>query len=389
MPAQSTSKLSLDHSPGARLTFPREFELHWWQSFDRRFVMTLIGSLLVHFALIVYFINNPPRHDVGRVQEQFARLVLDKAARETKFVETPQQSVPVAPPEAEPAASPPAAATAATRAPASRPGRRGSLDLRPAEPAEATGPGGGGEIAGNSGPVAGGRRSRAAISQQVGNQGLLGLLTSSSGLATGESAADILGSHDANTNLDQALAGVTGIKRAGSGAEAESGAGAEGSGVGSGGPGKGRVRGGRDTGTGNIDALVSGLGEGKAKGVSRSGELVINSEKPLIEAEEGQVGGAGRNADAIQAVVAKHSPAIEYCYQRAIKRDPNLKGKIVVRFVITPQGTVESATIVSKTVNNPEVEDCILSRIRRWDDFGAIDPQKGNTTVRQVYTFGY
>lgn len=383
MPAQSRSNLSLDRTADARLAFPKEFEFHWWQSFDRRFTMTLIGSLLGHFLLITYLINNPPSHDVTRVQEQFARLVLEKAAKETKFVETPQESEPIAAPEEESEAST-TAATGAVGATASRRGSRGSPGGSPTGEA-----GGGGEIAGTSGPVAGGRRSRAVISQQVGNQGLLGLLTSSSGLATGESAADILGGHDANANLDEALAGVTGIKRAGSGAEAEGGAGAEGTGVGSGGPGKGRVRGGRDTGTGNIDALVGGLGEGKAKGVSRSGELVISSEKPLIEAEEGQTGGSGRDADAIQAVVAKHSPAIEYCYQRAIKRDPNLKGKIVVRFVITPQGTVESATIVSKTVNNPDVEECILSRIRRWDDFGAIDPKKGNTTVRQVYTFGY
>lgn len=386
MPAQSSTQRQQEGTPRSGLVFPREFEYHWWQTLDRRFSMTLVASLIIHFLVITYFVKNPPAHDVARVQEQFARLVLEKASSETKFVETPLETASAEMPEEESTANAVRTPSGTIDAGASRrtTARSSGQGGDTGEPG-----GGGGEIAGASGPAAGGRRSRTVIREQVGNQGLLGLLTSNSGMASGDEAADLLGGHNPNANLDEALAGVTGIKRAGSSGEAEGGAGAEGSGVGSGGPGKGRVRGGRETGGGNIDALVQGLGEGKAKGVSRSGELVITSEKPLIETEEGQVGGTGRDAESIQAVVASHSPAIEYCYQRAIKRDPNLKGKVVVRFVITPQGTVESATIISKSSTNSEVEDCILSRIRRWDDFGAIDPKKGNTTVRQVYTFGY
>ncbi len=386
MPAQSSTQRQHEGTPKSGLAFPREFEYHWWQTLDRRFSMTLVASLIIHFVVIIYFVKNPPAHDVARVQEQFARLVLDKTAGETKFVETPLEAAPAELPLEEPTAS-----TVRRTSRIIDPGasRRTTAQSSGQEVGSGEPDGGGGEIAGTSGPPASGRRSRAIIREEVGNQGLLGLLTSNSGMASGDEAADLLGGHNPNANLDEALAGVSGIKRAGSSSDAEGGAGAAGTGVGSGGPGKGRVRGGRETGGGNIDALVQGLGEGKAKGVSRSGELVITSEKPLIEVEEGQTGGTGRDAESIQAVVASHSPAIEYCYQRAIKRDPNLKGKVVVRFVITPQGTVESATIVSKSSTNAEVEDCILSRIRRWDDFGAIDPKKGNTTVRQVYTFGY
>ena len=66
-----------------------------------------------------------------------------------------------------------------------------------------------------------------------------------------------------------------------------------------------------------------------------------------------------------------------------------VEGKLVVRFVIAPQGMIESVTIVSSTLNNERVESCVVNRIRRWDDFGAIDPKKGKMTIRQVYTFGY
>jgi TonB family protein len=158
--------------------------------------------------------------------------------------------------------------------------------------------------------------------------------------------------------------------------------------LGSGDGGGREVRGSRATSAGGIDALVHGLGEGKTKGVQRTGDLVVGNEEPLIETEEGKTAGS-RDQDAVAAVVAKHTSAIQYCYQRELKRSPNLKGKLVVRFVITPQGTVATVTIISSTLNNANVENCVVERIKRWDDFGAIDPAKGNTTIRQVYTFGY
>jgi len=94
----------------------------------------------------------------------------------------------------------------------------------------------------------------------------------------------------------------------------------------------------------------------------------------------------GRDPDAVSAVVNSHNDAIEYCYQRELKRTPDLRGEISVRFTIDTEGKVISAQIVSSSLNNPEVERCVLSRVRRWDDFG---PAKVEATFRQVYTFGY
>ena len=84
-----------------------------------------------------------------------------------------------------------------------------------------------------------------------------------------------------------------------------------------------------------------------------------------------------------------NNSAIQYCYQRELKRDPNLKGKIVVRFTIDISGKVRIVNIISSTLNNARVERCVVSRIQRWDDFGAIDASKGSESFRQVYTFGY
>lgn len=346
--------------------FPREFQGNFWETLDRRFFGVLAASFLAHLVPVIYFLYHPPQlhvKHVEAVQERFARMILDKGQTPVEFVETAQ---PVALGEqAEPEAS------ASNRTAARRSGgRRGSTS---GETIHGGSPGGG--------PArAGGTAGRSSM--DVGRAGILGLLSSSSNLSSGEEVADILGEGNVVSEMDQALA--AGLARAGSGGDRLKGE----LGSGAGGDGLRGVRGGRETGGGNIDAMVEGLGEGTAKGVTRSGELVIRNEEPLIEAEEGGTGN-GRSQDEVAAIVARHTAAIQSCYQSELRRNPNLQGKLVVRFVISPQGTVESVTIVSSTLNNDRTESCVVNRIRRWDDFGAIDPQKGKMTIRQVYTFGY
>jgi TonB family protein len=359
------------HEVAASGEFPKEFRKTIWENFDARFTAILVLTLLVNFGGIAYLVMNPPPQmsdsELNRIQERFAKFVLDKppVEPETKFVETkPPEELP---PE-----------------PANTGRSEGAVSATGIQRSGTQGASSGGAVPDYTGgaSLAGalGRRTREQITNEVSRAGILGLLTSNSGLASGEAADDVLSSTNAPmTNLDDALANVGSIKR-GNASEADKPLGGGESGR--------EVRGSRATNAGGIDALVQGLGEGKAKSVQRSGDLVVGNEEPLIEAEDGIVGGS-RDQDAVAAIVAKHTSAIQYCYQRELKRSPNLKGKLVVRFVITPQGAVSNATVVSSTLNNSTVENCVVERIKRWDDFGAIDPSKGNTTIRQIYTFGY
>jgi len=96
-----------------------------------------------------------------------------------------------------------------------------------------------------------------------------------------------------------------------------------------------------------------------------------------------------RDQTAIAAVVFKHKPAIQDCYLRELRRNFSLKGKVVVRFIVTPQGNVANAEIVSSTLNNESVEDCMLDRIKRWNDFGPGLPKEKEAAYKQTYLFGY
>ncbi|MDQ7064574.1 MAG: AgmX/PglI C-terminal domain-containing protein [candidate division KSB1 bacterium] len=344
--------------------FPKEFERRFIDSLDKRYTAILIVSLLIHLTMVSYFATHPPTTEVtdkeiAQIQKRFASLVLDRPKIEetVKFAETTDIGKAKAAREEKKAEPKPGKKSQPKRSGKGR--RAATVEGRKAERATA---------------AAGRRRSREQIQKAVSNQGILGLLTSTSKTASGSEVEDVLTSGKVGQNLDRALENISGLKRGEAGA---------------GGPRKGRnIRAARETGGGGIDELVEGLGKSEVSGVSRSNNLVTDASGSLLEEADETVNRGGRDIDAVAAIVKSHNAAIQYCYQRELKRNPNLRGKVVVRFIIDASGKVVEVSIVSSTLRNRRVERCIVNRIKRWN-FGAIEKSKGNTAFKQVYTFGY
>jgi len=122
-----------------------------------------------------------------------------------------------------------------------------------------------------------------------------------------------------------------------------------GGGGGPGGGGKGGSGGGTGTGVG------SGSGPAGAKGgtVQRAGG-----------------GKSSRSLEDIRLVFERNKGAIYAIYNRALREDASLQGKVVLELKISPTGAVESVRIVSSELKAPELEQKLLARIRQFD-FGA------------------
>ncbi|MFQ6112579.1 MAG: AgmX/PglI C-terminal domain-containing protein [bacterium] len=360
----------IDYYESKRIEFPKEFRKSIFGRIDRCFATVLVGSLVAHTLIVIYFLMNPlPKSDVisklTTIQKQIAKNILEQKERKdtpiARFELRRSRALQESAVE-EKEGTKLSGKSASKRKSTKRTGKpRGTIAQR-----------------GKAGRGVG-RKTKEQIAATIGSKGILALLTSTSSAARGEEVEDILGiSVDTQQDLDKALATLSGIKKGGTPVRGKGGSGNGGAGV----------KGGRTGNGGDIDVLVSGLGDTKASSFERSGELVVVSESPLIEGN-GEKGILGRNQDDVQAVVLKHKNAIQYCYERALKRNPNLRGKLIVRFIISPQGSVKYVKILSSTINNRKVEQCVVNRIRRWNDFGAIELRYGDTAIRQVFVFGY
>ncbi len=89
-------------------------------------------------------------------------------------------------------------------------------------------------------------------------------------------------------------------------------------------------------------------------------------------------------AEVIRRVVSRHRAEIRFCYEQALQSRPDLEGRVVARFVISPTGAVTSS-MASGSLGHPGVEQCVAQAVRRWS-FPA--PEDGGVvTVSYPFLF--
>lgn len=66
----------------------------------------------------------------------------------------------------------------------------------------------------------------------------------------------------------------------------------------------------------------------------------------------------------IDARIKDNLGPIRLCYDRALPANPRLKGKIVMAFIIEPDGSVSIARVSTSNMDHEDVEDCIAETFR-------------------------
>ena len=134
----------------------------------------------------------------------------------------------------------------------------------------------------------------------------------------------------------------------------------------------------RDTGGGGLAGRSTTLVEGVAGGAGGGG--------PGSNAQGGKGGGAGRGGtlqrggsgkasrsiEEIKLVFERNKGAIYAIYNRALREEPSLQGKVVLELKISPAGRVVELRIVSSELRASDLERKLLARIKQFD-FGAKD----------------
>lgn len=95
-------------------------------------------------------------------------------------------------------------------------------------------------------------------------------------------------------------------------------------------------------------------------------------------------GGAARSEEEIRKVMEQHKGAIYSIYNRALRQNAALEGKMVVKIVIDPSGKIVEASMVSSELGDPDLEAKILQRIRLIS-FPAS--KVARTTITQTFDF--
>ncbi|MFT3710107.1 MAG: AgmX/PglI C-terminal domain-containing protein [Archangium sp.] len=197
---------------------------------------------------------------------------------------------------------------------------------------------------------------KAALQAKVAKSGLLKVIGSAGGAGAFE---DVLGGSNGVGDVASALSGASGV------------------------------------GVATADALAGGPKGGAAGNAAGIGDLGTSGGGNVALAEKGNAtvrGGVSMQAPEVEssdvdreklaAYVRSRKGAIQQCYEKELKRNPSLKGKVVVRFNITPAGRTSDIDIEENTLGNEAVASCIKTTIRGW-----VFPFKPDSEVPVAYPF--
>ena len=90
-------------------------------------------------------------------------------------------------------------------------------------------------------------------------------------------------------------------------------------------------------------------------------------------------GRPSRSREEIERVFDQNKSAIYALYNRALRENPTLEGKVVLRLTIAPDGTVTACEIVSSDLNDPDLEQKLVQRVMLFR-FEAKDVAPVTTT---------
>ena len=114
-------------------------------------------------------------------------------------------------------------------------------------------------------------------------------------------------------------------------------------------------------------------GPDAAKVTSSIMQSGLNAHSPSA----GRGGAAGRSEEEIATVFDRNKGAIYALYERALRMNPTLQGKLVLQFTIAPSGVVTRCRVVSSELHDPALEHEIVARVMLF----RFEPEKVDPTT--------
>ena len=201
-----------------------------------------------------------------------------------------------------------------------------------------------------------------------------------SGALKSAATLSALQSMGVNNEAEGALGGLKGFS-ASSGGASDYAIAMSGAGVGGGGQGGGGMGGGSGVG-----GSTSGKGSGKGGyGASAGGGIKERGQKtPVLKPGRFQSSGSF-DKKIIKRVVTRNKRKITNCYERQLRKNPGIKGRITIKWRISSTGNVDMASVAGNEMGNSAVANCLVTTVKGW----RFPAPTGGTAVEVKYPFNF
>jgi TonB family protein len=315
--------------PGGPTPFPRELRRKPWGWLDARYgIILLVCAVVMGGVTIVFSMRKPSveatEQEILKIQERYAQLVLNQPLPQEKPEEQGRQG---------------ATSSTQEQTPQSTATEQQSQDVDRQHESVAQ------QQQRKAATAQQRQQQRQKIQKQIASSGIFAAITASGGGSSGRnSVSDVLGAANGVGDLASlpASQGRFATKKSDDLALAP-------------------ARGNRTSGVGIEQQSV---GRTEVEQIASVTDVKVSSEPADFKGDEGAV---STSKGCINQVIRHQQSRLKRVFETWLKRDPQLSGRIKVKFTLLPSGSVTAASLVQSTMNNARFEETIVRYIRQWD----------------------
>lgn len=133
--------------------------------------------------------------------------------------------------------------------------------------------------------------------------------------------------------------------------------------------------------TSNLSRQVAG---NSAQAITAAGSKFARVESAISSGADRPLSkgsGPARTDEEIQIVFDKYKTALDRIYQRELRNDPSLSGRIELIITIEPDGHVSACSVKSSDLASPTLKDDVVERVKKFN-FGA---KEGVPSIKIVF----
>lgn len=331
------------------------------RSIDWMFTSFVVFTFMSMFGFLVYLENAdwPIEQGIAQVPDDLTKLIFDEPEPPPEPLDLPPQETETAKPEDKPEKEP-----KGKDVPKEDKKAQSNTPKTPNKPAP--------KPAGND--ASGGADAAADKSARIAEEAVAraeSLIVGALSSGAGGGLQDVLAGGAVTGNAQDILAGAAGVgsPKAGSGGNL-------------------RTRGGGKSGSGQagLGGLSAAGGKGATKGREDGSKVTERavSGRTTLGSGGGDVGGTGDfDASVVVRTIKARLSAIKGCYERELKRNPTLAGKVTIEFTIEERGTVSAVKVKDNSTGDQAVAECVAAAVRRF----RFNPGPDGGSVVYSYPF--
>ncbi len=294
-----------------------DFRAFRWEDVDWLFLAIVLFSALLHTAVVIWIESQPPPKKVRLedMPDRFVRMLLPPEEEPAPVEEVADEG------ESDEVVQKDEATPEAVEEPAEEP----AGGDEPEEPAESP------------------EEKRARLEEEASSKGLLALIGTAGDSSREGAIADLLSDGSGlASDVGEALANSSGVVI---GRRDVDQAGLRGGGGGEG---------------------AAGIGDLGGAGGGKGGTVVKEAKAPKAVLETGSVDlGSSEDAASVRSTMKRYNARIRACYEKELKSNPDLSGKVTAYWLITTSGSPADVEVIGNSTGNAGLGACIVREIKR------------------------